>query len=92
MPPMDNEEERCYFLRLSEPACTVTNEKLRKTFSLKYSRDTLPCCIQWYSNASHDYALGIEPATSFLDDWFAYRQLNPGESVTFSLELSVRDL
>lgn len=91
LPPVDNEEERCYFLKLKKPEITVINGKIRKAFKLRYSRDTLPYCIQWYSNASHDYALGIEPTTSLLDDLFTYRQLQPGEMVSFSLELSVKD-
>ena len=86
--PMDNEEERCYFLKNKGNTISAINQTLAKTFTLTYSKETLPCLIQWTSPATGDYALGLEPATSFLDDQFAYQSIQAGEEKVFSLTLS----
>ena len=86
---VDNEDERCYFIRHKVPRVKVINEKLGKEFTLEYSADTLSCFVQWNSSASGDYALGIEPATTFLDDKFEYKKLGVGASVRFFLQLKV---
>ena len=90
--PMDNEEERCYFLTNKGNSVSVTNKKLGTRAVVTYSKDTLPYLVQWNSPASQDYALGIEPATSFLDDGFCYRQIGPKETVSFSIGLSFGDI
>ncbi len=84
-----NEEERCYFIKHKTPCVTVTNEKLGKRFTLNYSQETLPCFVQWCSSASGDYALGLEPSTTFLDEKFGMRKLAAGQSKTFCLRFSV---
>ncbi len=86
---VDGEEERCYFLRHKTPEIHATNPRLRKRFTLAYSGDTLPCFVQWNSAASGDYALGLEPATTLLDDRFAYRTIEPNEEIAFSIELKI---
>ncbi len=90
--PVPLKEETCYFLKLAEPKVSLKNEKNGKRFSLAYSADTLPCFIEWKSMASSDYALGFEPATTYLDDKFAYKTLAPEEEVTFSLCMTVSEL
>ncbi|MBE6732882.1 MAG: DUF4432 family protein [Ruminococcaceae bacterium] len=90
--PIDNEPESCYFLTNKTNKVSAVNKKLGKKFTLTYSKDTLPGLIQWHSPASHDYALGIEPATSFLCDGFEYRKVEPKASVDFFLELNFEDL
>ena len=90
--PIDNEEERCYFLQNKLSQISVVNEKLGRRFVLSYSADTLPCMVQWCSPASGDYALGLEPATSFLDGNFEYKKINADESLKFSLKLSFEDI
>ncbi len=84
-----NQPERCYYLALREPRVALVNPRLGKAFRLSYSGDTLPYFLEWKSMASGDYALGLEPCTTMLDSSFAYRTLAPGESVRFSLDLSV---
>ena len=91
-PCMDGEPERCYFIRQKKPVVTVRNERLNRLFRLEYSGDTLPCFVQWNSPASQDYALGLEPATTFLDERFAYRTLDAGHSVDFTLQMTVTQL
>jgi galactose mutarotase-like enzyme len=90
--PMDNEEERCYLIENNTNFVTALNRKLGRKLTLSYSKDTLPCFLQWSSPASQDYALGLEPATSFLDDQFAYRQIAPEERKAFFVELSFEDI
>lgn len=92
LPPKDNEEERCYFLSLEEPKVTVKSELLSKELILTYSGDTLPHFVQWNSNASHDYALGIEPSTTMLDERFEYKKLSPNEEVRFFVNVEVKNI
>ena len=82
--PLPGQEENCYFIKPKTPkACYRRPDG--KSFTLSYSGDTLPHLIEWKSMACGDYALGLEPCTTLLDDGFAYRRLAPGESVSFSL-------
>ena len=88
--PVVGEEETCYFLKLEQPFVSLVNEKLGKTFSVSYSGYTLPHFVQWKSMASGDYAMGLEPCTTELDDRFAYKSLQAGESVKFCVCLTVK--
>lgn len=90
--PIDNEPESCFFLTNKTNKITTVNKKLGRKFTLTYSKDTLPALVQWYSPASHDYALGIEPATSYLDDGFKYKKLEAKSSVNFFLELNFEEI
>lgn len=87
-----NQEEMCYFLRLKTPSVSLRNPKINKTFTLKWSQETLPCFVEWKSMAAGDYALGLEPCTTELDDGFAYRRIAAGETICFSLQMRVKTL
>ncbi len=86
------DEERCYFIENKNGKAEVINQKLGKKFTLEYSKDTLPCFVQWNTFASGDYALGLEPATTLLDDKFKYSTLAPSEEITFDLSISVKNI
>ena len=88
----DNEEECCYFLRNKTPHVEAINEKLKKKFSLDYSGETLPRFLQWNSNATGDYALGLEPCTTDLDKGFTYCRIEPGASIDFHVKMTLEDL
>lgn len=88
--PVDNEEEMCYFLRLKTPRVTLKNATLGKRFTLEWSQDTLPNFVEWKSMASGDYALGLEPSTTELDERFSFATIEKGEKRLFSLKLSVQ--
>ena len=90
--PQPLKEETCYFLKLAEPKVSLTNKKNNKRFTLTYSADTLPAFIEWKSMASADYALGLEPATTYLDDKFTYKTLAPEEEVSFALHFTVTEI
>ncbi len=84
--------ETCYFLKMNKPEISLINENIGKRFTVKYSKDTLPCFIEWHSMASGDYALGFEPASTTLDANFAYTKIDAGEKVNFKIELSVNKI
>lgn len=90
--PIDNSEETCYFVTVGKPEVSVVNPKLGKKFTISYSKDTLPHFVEWKSMVSGDYALGLEPATTSLDDGFTYRTIAKQETITFTLKLSVTEL
>ena len=86
--PKAEQEETCYFLKLETPSAAVINEKIGKSFRLTYSGDTLPCFVEWKSMASGDYALGLEPCTTELDDRFAYKTIATKEKKVFKIEMT----
>lgn len=91
--PVADTEETCYFLTLKMPEAALVNEKIGKKFTISYSGDTLPHFVQWKNMVSGDYAVGLEPTTSELDeDRFHYDTVKAGETVTFSVKLSVTEL
>ena len=84
-----NQEETCYFLNLKKPEITLVNGKIGKEFTVSYSGDTLPCFVEWKSMASGDYALGLEPCTTELDNRFAYKTIEVGEKIKFFVYISI---
>ena len=84
-----NQEETCYFLNLKKPEITLVNEKNGKEFTVSYSGDTLPCFVEWKSMASGDYALGLEPCTTELDNGFAYKTIEVGEKIKFFVKILI---
>ena len=86
---IDNEQEVCYFIKHAKPEIEVVNEQLGKCFSLRYSIETLPCFVQWCSVSSFDYALGLEPSTTELDERFEYKFIQPNEKIRFAIEIRV---
>ena len=90
--PVPNQEEMCYFLRLKTPKVTLCNPKLGRKFTLAWSGDTLPHFVEWKSMASCDYALGLEPCTTELDDRFHYSKLPAGEKREFFVRMTASQL
>ena len=89
--PTPNQEETCYFLSLKKPEITLVNEKIGKKFTVFYSNDTLPHFVEWKSMASGDYALGLEPCTTELDDRFVYRTIKEDEQIKFFVKISIAE-
>ncbi|MEG9429748.1 MAG: DUF4432 family protein [Christensenellaceae bacterium] len=86
--PKDNEPESCYYLKPVDRTVYYFNPKSGRKFTLKYS-DNLDKFVLWKSNASGDYALGLEPSTTELDGEFAYKQIAAGESKTFCVSYAI---
>ena len=89
--PVPNQDETCHFLKLKKPEISLVNDKLGKKLTVSYSDDTLPCFLEWKSMASGDYALGLEPTTTYLDETFEYKTVKPGEKVVFKVNISVNN-
>jgi len=90
--PLDNQEETCYFIESKDGVASITNKKLGVKFSIEFSKDTLPYMVEWKSMRSGDYALGLEPTTTLLDDRFQYSYLEVGKSVSFKLVYKAENL
>ncbi len=86
--PKDNEPESCYYLKPVDRTVYYFNPKSGRKFTLKYG-ESLDKFILWKSNASGDYALGLEPSTTELDGEFAYKQIAAGESKTFCVSYAI---
>ncbi len=90
--PIVGEEETCYFIKTKTPQASLVNKRLGKKFTITWSKDTLPCFLEWRSMAAGDYALGLEPCTTELDDNFTYKTILAGENVRFSICLKVENI
>ncbi len=87
--PVPNQAETCYFLELNTPRVSLVNEKQGKTLTVAYSGDTLPHFVEWKSMACGDYALGLEPCTTELDERFALKRIRPLERIVFALRITI---
>ena len=70
---------------------SLVNEKIGRTFTVSYSGDTLPNFLEWKNMTSGDYALGLEPCTTKLDDLFDYSTIKAGETIAFSVNLTINE-
>jgi hypothetical protein len=86
--PKKGYEEMCYFLTMNEGRIAYANEAAGKRLTLEYDKTTLPCFVLWKSECHGDYAMGLEPATTELDDRFARRSIAPGEQIEFRAKLT----
>lgn len=86
--PKDNEPESCYYLSPADRTVYYFNPKSGRKFTLKYG-ENLDKFILWKSNASGDYALGLEPSTTELDQNFTYKKIAAGESKTFCVSYAI---
>ena len=90
--PVPLDDEVCYFLQLASPEVSIVNKNLGKKFTLIYSKDTLPKFVQWKNLHSGCYVIGLEPATSVLDDGFEYKTIKSGEKIAFRLDMNVQKI
>lgn len=90
--PADGADERVYFHKLKDGRIKIINPDIGILAEIEWDIKALPCLIEWKSLASGDYALGIEPSTSFLKDKFAYSQIASGESKKFKIVLKFKNL
>ena len=88
----DYPDETCYYLTVGKPEISLINKQKGKKFTVCYSKDTLPEFLMWKSMVAGDYALGLEPLTTRLGKFFQYKHIPAGESVEFSLSLSVNEI
>lgn len=82
-------EEMCYYLDIDDGEIALVNSKINKTFKVTYSKETLPEFLEWKAMTSGDYALGLEPATTRLDENLSFKTLESGEKKSFKIEIEV---
>jgi hypothetical protein len=99
-PPMPGFESRVLDHDLDADADGLVRLRLRAAHAVlevSYEKAALPRFTQWRKFAASDYVLGLEPGTTGVAGRAAERDtgtlpwLEPGESRTFRLEISVKD-
>ena len=90
--PIDLQEETCYFLGVKDGKAVYTNDNLKKKLTIKYSKESLPEFVLWKSMRSGDYALGLEPSTTKLDDAFKYSVIKKNTSVHFEISYRIDNI
>lgn len=90
--PTPNMEETCYYLEPKYSAVSLLNEKIGRKFTVSYSGDTLPNFLEWKNMTSGDYALGLEPCTTKLDDLFAYSTIKAGQTIAFRVNFTISEV
>lgn len=90
--PLAEFDEEVYFHKVKEGKIQVVNEKLKKVVSFNYDVKQFPNFIEWKFRKSGDYALGIEPSTTTLEDEFEKTTLKPQETHNFKMEIEVSDI
>ncbi len=90
--PKPDNEETVFYHTVKKGEVTITNKALKKSVLIEYDEKKLPHLIEWKSMVSGAYALGIEPATSTLDDGFIKRPIKAGETIKTGIKITVRDL
>ena len=83
--PIDLQEETCYFIDVKDGQASYVNNNLNKRLTIKYSKENLPEFVLWKSMRSGDYALGLEPSTTKLDDKFKYSIIKKKTSIHFEI-------
>ena len=87
--PIENFEEQCYICSCADDTCqaSVENKKLGRKVTFRYSGKSFPKLVEWKSERAGDYALGIEPCTTHLDNK-EYISVENGEKHTISIEIN----
>jgi hypothetical protein len=90
--PADNQEEMCYFHKLKKPNISLINKKIGLKLTVSYSDLTLPYLVEWKSQMSGNYVIGLEPCTSLLDDKFAYQTIQSGEKIENKVSIKLENI
>lgn len=90
--PVDLDEEACYFIKIKDGIVSYANKSINRKITIEYSKNSLPEFVLWRSLRSKDYALGLEPSTTKLDDSFKYKTIKKDESIDFELKYTIIDL
>lgn len=90
--PFDNQDEMVYYIDNNSNYASLINEKINMKYTITYSKDTLPNLVEWKCMQSGEYALGLEPTTTYFDKDFKYKTIKPNEVVTFSVSITINNL
>ena len=81
-----------------ETTVTLRNKKVGTAVSIKFNVNQLPYLAQWKMMGNGEYVLGIEPSNVLCKSRKTLREenslpiLQPGESITNNLEISVNEI
>lgn len=89
--PVDGEEEMCYFLRQKDHKIALVNKKAGLKLTVSYGPNQ-PYLVEWKSQCSGNYVIGLEPTTTWLDDKFHYLKIKPGEKIEFSVSIAIEEI
>lgn len=87
-PPENDAEEVCYYIRPAGNAVRYENTATGRKFTLRFGKE-MDKVIIWKSWQSGDYALGIEPTTTFLDENFSYEKLPARSERKFGVSITI---
>ena len=87
--PVDGIEETCYFMKTGNGSMSITSPNLGLQATVTSS---LKDFVEWKSRASGDYVVGLEPCTSHLDDYLAYRTIGAQKEETHTLEIRFKQI
>lgn len=84
-------EEQVYFHSQNTNHIEIINHKSNKKIILDYTGKDLTKLIEWKCQVYKNYALGIEPSTSFLDNLYQDAYLKPKEKITNSFIFKISE-
>lgn len=90
--PIDLQEETCYFIDVKDGQAIYINNNLKKKLTIKFNKECLPEFVLWKSMRSGDYALGLEPSTTKLDDSFKYSVIKKNVSIHFEISYRIENI
>ena len=101
--PIPHFKEKCYFLDIKEDAngrakVSIVNHDLKLKMYLVYTKRVLPYFVEWKMMGEGVYAVGIEPTNILLLPREELKKkglipyLDPGEKVSYSMEIGVEEL
>lgn len=84
--PVDNEDEEVFYHMGNRQSIKITGNCNDIEAIIEYDYNKFPFLVEWKSYASGDYALGIEPSTSMMDNNLKYIKIKPNEKFTHTLK------
>ena len=90
--PIDGGEEQVFYHKLKKGKVVVKNQKIGKQITFTFDKELLDNLIEWKSMVSGEYALGIEPTTTLLDDEFKYKKIGKGEKILSKIEIEFDEI
>lgn len=89
---IDITDEQVFYHKVKEGRIELVNEKVKKSLLFEYDHNMFEHFIEWKSLASGDYALGIEPSTTTLDDEFQLKDIEALSSHCYKMKITAKDI
>ena len=70
----------------------IRNEKIKKELTLSFDGKALPWLIRWKGEQPETYVAGIEPATCGFNGDFVLSYLEPGQCVTHTICVAIKEI